>query len=393
MRKSVPVDLLKPNLIYPKPLYIDDEVFLAAKIPIQQEHIDELNRRGIKEFQTEGIPQQLASASAETVNPYGEIDLIGHRFKLDFSPADVKDLKGAYHVYISLIEQLHSFFNTVSKGTSLDKNSLEKMVSFMLQIMRNHPEKYIGFIMGGEMDEYGLAKRSVNTAILSALTAKGLKLTHHKLLYVITAAFLHDAGLLRLPDHLFEKEGTLSEEEVKQMRTHPLISFQIAVKELAYPNGVGEIVLQHHERWNGGGYPSRLKGDMIDVGTQILSVAEAFEALVSPKRGRKSIVGHDVMKVLLADQGKRFNPYIAKAFTMIMGEHPLGSMVKLSTGAVGRVVETRTKSPLRPKVQIVIDESNKTHQEDENIFVDLLKEKEISIAQALDMREFAQFLV
>jgi HD-GYP domain-containing protein (c-di-GMP phosphodiesterase class II) len=393
MKKSVAVDLLKTNLVYPKPLYIGDEIFLPAKTPIKQENIDELNRRGIKEIQTEGIPQQWESSTVETVNPYGVIDLIGHRFKLDFSPADVKDLKGAYYVYTSLIEQLHSFFNTVIKGSSLDKNSLEKMVSYMLQIMRNHPEKYIGFILGGEMDEYGLAKRSVNTAILAALTAKGLSLSHHRLLYIITGAFLHDAGLLRLPDHLFEKEGALSEEEVKQMRTHPSISFQIATKELAYPNGVGEIVLQHHEYWNGNGYPNHLKGDLIDIGTQILSVAEAFESLVSLKPNRKSIAGYDVMKVILADKGRRFNPRIAHAFAMIMGVHPLGSIVKLSNGTVGRVVETRTRSPLRPKVQVIIDENQKTHQEDENLFIDLLKEKDMEITQALDMREFSQFMV
>jgi len=385
--KTVAVELLEAGLMYPKAIYIDEEEFLPAGTVIQQENIDELNKRGVKEVITDGIPRlgKKKTASTEAASPYGGIDLIGHRFKLDFSPADVKDLKGAYYVYISLIEQLHSFFNTVSKGKSQDKSSLEKMVSFMLQIIRTFPEKYIGFILGGEMDEYGLAKRTVNTTILAALSAKELKLSHHKLLYIITGSFLHDAGLLRLPDELLEKQGPLSDAEVKQIKTHPTISFQIAVRELDYPNGVGEVALQHHEHWNGTGYPARLKGDIIDIGAQILSVAEVFEALVNPRHNRKSLVGHDAMKVILADKGQRFNPRIAKAFTMIMGTHPLGSLVKLSNGTVGRVVETRTGSPLRPKIQVTIDENNKKHEEDEKIFIDLLKDTGLEIAEALDM--------
>lgn len=390
--KSVDVGLLKPGLIYPKPLYIGSDVFLPAKTPIKQENIDELNNRGIRSIITDGIPQfeKKALSAAEAITPYSGIDLIGHRFKLDFSPADVKDLKGAYYVYILMVEQLHSFFNTVLSGKALDKHSLERMVTFILQIMRNHPEKYIGFILGGEMDEYGLAKSSVNAAILAALTAKELKLSHHRLLYIITGALLHDAGLLRLPDHLSEKEGKLSEAEVKQMRTHPTLSYQIAVKELACPNGAGEIALQHHEHWNGSGYPNHLKGDSIDFGAQILSVAKAFEAMVNPKRNHKPMTGFEAMKTLLADNAQRFNPRIAKSFTMIMGIHPLGSIVNLSNGVVGRIVETRTKAPVHPKIQVIIDENKKTHKEEDKLFVDLLKDKNLEITQAVDMHEFVK---
>jgi len=84
------------------------------------------------------------------------------------------------------------------------------------------------------------------------------------------------------------------------MRAHPLLSYRIITKELMYPDDVGLIGLQHHERWDAEGYPRKTEGTEIDVLARIVSVADAFEAMVSEKPYRNSMIGYAAMKALLS---------------------------------------------------------------------------------------------
>jgi HD-GYP domain-containing protein (c-di-GMP phosphodiesterase class II) len=258
----------------------------------------------------------------------------------------------------------------------------------LLQAMRNQKKELICFILGGEVQGFELAKSSVNTAILSALTAWEIKLPHHRILNIINGALLHDVGMLRLPKEIIEKRGGLSEAERQRIRSHPLLSHRIVVKELNFLEDVGAIVLQHHERWDGNGYPYRMAGDRIDIGARIVSISDSFEAMVSPKPYRNSITGNQAVKNLLSDNSRHFDPTILKAFIMIMGIYPIGSIVGLNNGAVARVSEVLAIAPLRPKIQIIVDEYKRVYRSEEGKFIDLLTEKGLYITKAIDVKEF-----
>ncbi|MCL2127937.1 MAG: HD domain-containing protein, partial [Treponema sp.] len=206
-------------------------------------------------------------------------------------------------------------------------------------------------------------------------------------LYIIIGSLLHDAGMLRLPKEIMEKRGGLTETERQRMRSHPLFSQRMVTKEMNYPEEVGEIVLQHHERWDGEGYPYHFPGEKIDIGARIVSIADAFEAMVSPKPYRNSIVGYQAMKNLLADNSRRFDPDILKAFILTMGIYPIGSIVLLNNGVIARVSEARANAPLRPRIQIIIDEYKKIYKNEEGIIIDLLIEKNLYITKAMETSE------
>jgi len=162
------------------------------------------------------------------------------------------------------------------------------------------------------------------------------------------------------------------------------------IKEFSYPDEVGDIVLQHHERWDGDGYPYRTAGANVEIGARIVSIADAFEAMVTPKSYRPSIVGYQAMKNLLADNSRRFDPDILKAFILTMGIYPIGSIIRLNNGVVARISEVRASAPLRPKIQILLDEYKNTHKSEENLFIDLLLEKNLFIAKAMEPKEIAE---
>jgi HD-GYP domain-containing protein (c-di-GMP phosphodiesterase class II) len=150
---------------------------------------------------------------------------------------------------------------------------------------------------------------------------------------------------------------------------------------------VGLIALQHHERWDGEGYPRRVSGNAIDMGARIVSVADAFEAMVSQKSYRSSMMGYQAMKNLLSDNSRRFDPDVLKAFIQTMGIYPIGSIILLNNGALARVTEVHGDAPLRPKIRVLIDEFGKVFKQDDGDLIDLLTEKSLFIAKAVDPKE------
>jgi HD-GYP domain-containing protein (c-di-GMP phosphodiesterase class II) len=308
------------------------------------------------------------------------------------SLSDVQENKGAYRVYTSLIQKMNTVLLGISNNASIiGKNKITNEISVpLLQAVRGMRKQLIGFILGGEVKGFEMAKSSVNSAILSALSALEIDLPENRILNIINGALLHDAGMLRLPKEVTEKRGGLTEAERHLILSHPVLAHKIVVKELHFLDDVGNIVLQHHERWDGEGYPNHIAGDYIDMGARIVSIADAFEAMVSPKPYRNSITGNQAVKNLLADNSRRFDPTILKAFVLIMGIYPIGSIVRLNNGAVARISEVRAIAPLRPKVQIIVDQTNKIYRNEQGEFLDLLTEKSLYIAKAMDTKDFLE---
>jgi len=308
------------------------------------------------------------------------------------SLSDVQENKGAYRTYTALIQKMNRVLlnisnNTFATGTEQITNDISIP---LLQAVRTTRKQLIGFILGGEVKGLEMAKSAVNSAILSVLCALDINFPHHRIPNIINGALLHDVGMLKLPKEVMEKRGGLSDAEHQLIRSHPVLAQKMVVKVMHFSNDVGTIVLQHHERWDGEGYPNHLAGDNIDIGARIVSIADAFEAMVSPKPYRDSITGYQAMKNLLSDNSRRFDPTLLKAFVLIMGIYPISSIVRLNNGAIARISEVRATAPLRPKVQVIIDKANKIYRNEQGEFLDLLTEKSLYIANAIDTQEFLE---
>jgi hypothetical protein len=111
--------------------------------------------------------------------------------------------------------------------------------------------------------------------------------------------------------------------------------------------------------------------------------------MVSKKSYRNSMIGYQAMKNLLSDNSRRFDPDVLKAFIQTMGIYPIGSIILLNNGAMARVTDVQGTAPLRPRIQIVIDENGKTYKQEEGEFIDLLKDKRIFISRAVDPSEIS----
>jgi HD-GYP domain-containing protein (c-di-GMP phosphodiesterase class II) len=405
--KDIPVSILKSGMIFTEPVYIDeDNLLVPPGVAIRQKDLARLITWGILFVKTNGGLAKTPDAVAEAVanqeysktlkktpkgsgagngsgaseaNPEDEPD--------EFDAKEIRENKGSYREYTVLIKRLDRVFSHISTGIALDALTINELTSQLLNAIRGERDRFVGYILGGKISGYELAKSSVNSAILSAMIAQELLLPPHKVMQIITGALLHDIGMLKLPKEIMAKQGGLSHEEIRVMHTHPLLTYRIIAKELNYPDPVGFVALQHHERWDGQGYPSSLAGENIDIGARILSVADAFEAMVSKKPYRNSMVGYAAMKALLSDNQSRFDPDVLKAFVTIMGIYPIGSIVVLNDGAIARVIEVHSGTPLRPKVQILIDRAGQKYPNGQ--IVNLVVEKNQFISRAFNPKELA----
>jgi len=143
-----------------------------------------------------------------------------------------------------------------------------------------------------------------------------LGMSGYDLISLELGARLHDIGKIAVPDSVLKKPGPLDEEEWTKMRIHP-VKGQEMVRSMELPEMAALIVGQHHERWDGKGYPEGLKGNHISLGARIFAVADSFDAITSDRIYRRGRPYQDALEEILTFSGIQFDPSVVDAFTRI----------------------------------------------------------------------------
>jgi putative two-component system response regulator len=124
---------------------------------------------------------------------------------------------------------------------------------------------------------------------------------------------LHDIGKIGISEAILLKPGPLDDDEIRQIRQHPEIGARI-ISQMRFARDVGPIILSHHERWDGNGYPQGLRGEDIPVGARIISIVDAYDAMTTNRPYRKALSLDEVLHRLQKDRGTQFDPRILDIF-------------------------------------------------------------------------------
>jgi diguanylate cyclase (GGDEF)-like protein/putative nucleotidyltransferase with HDIG domain len=143
--------------------------------------------------------------------------------------------------------------------------------------------------------------------------AKALGMPLTEIQGVKTAALLHDIGKLAVPEHILSKPGPLTQEEFQKIRIHPQVGAEI-ISGVPFPYPVAPLILSHHERWDGKGYPSGLQGEQIPLGARILSVVDYFDALMSERPYHKAMNLDAAVGLLRQEAEKALDPRVVETF-------------------------------------------------------------------------------
>ncbi len=370
--KKITITDLKSGTIFTKAVYVDDvNLLVPAKVEIRQKDIDRLQKWGIDFVTTEGSVLDEASALRQTADTVQTV-------------MDGEGESEQKQLYKTAVIQVDRIFSEIRVNRAVDKKEIERIVGKLTKATIESSDEMVAFVLRNERSDPSFGLSAVNTVILSVLVGATLKMDQLRLKILATASLLHDIGMVKVPEEIIKKKANLSVDEIKKMRTHTLYSYKIIAKDMDFPEEVGLVALQHHERWDGKGYPRQLSEKNIAVEARIVTVVDAFEAMVKEKPYRNSMIAYAAMRQLLNDNSRRFDSEILKIFIKSVGIYPLGSYVILNNGIVGRVIKVNENAPLRPAVRLLVDRNGKKYENDQGEILDLVKEKEIFIAKAID---------
>jgi HD-GYP domain-containing protein (c-di-GMP phosphodiesterase class II) len=204
---------------------------------------------------------------------------------------------------------------------------------------------------------------SLNVCALSVILAFKLKLSKSKIRDIAIGCLLHDIGFTYIsPDLINQAMDTGSEKERREIRKHIVYGFS-AVENMNWLSATArDIIIYHHERLDGSGYPFHLTEDRIKIGTKIAGLCDEFDSKVYGNFTTKMKV-HDAIEYMVSQAGKLFDLNVVKAFVSSVAAYPTGSIVITNGGEKGIVLRQNPKCPTRPVIRIIEDKSGqKTEQ-------------------------------
>ncbi|MBV8859278.1 MAG: response regulator [Acidobacteria bacterium] len=167
-----------------------------------------------------------------------------------------------------------------------------------------------------DLETHGHSERVVN---FSLRLGQELGLDAEQMRSLEFGSLLHDIGKIGVPDAILRKPAKLTEEEWVRMREHPLHGQKI-LRGIEFLEGAAKVVAQHHEKWDGGGYPLGLRGAQIDLNARIFAVADAFDAITSDRVYRAGRSYGEALAELDAYAGRQFDPHVVEAFRRVPPE-------------------------------------------------------------------------
>ena len=199
------------------------------------------------------------------------------------------------------------------------------------------------------------SQHSMNVAIYSIAFGKHLGMSQRDLNELGLAGLLHDAGKMLTPDEILKKPGKLTHDEFQIMKKHPADGKDILHSSSGVNENVIDVAHSHHERLHGGGYPRGLRHDEISPYSRIVSIVDFFDAITSERAYKYGSSSFQALRMLHANSETAFDKELVAGFIECVGVFPAGTVVEMSSGEIGIVVQTHPKFRLKPKVLIVLD--------------------------------------
>ncbi len=203
-----------------------------------------------------------------------------------------------------------------SAEVTLLKKKIDKLTK---QSNQSLIEAVFAFAKTIEFKDHYTGEHSERTIYYATEIARLLDLSQNEVENIRQAAILHDLGKIGISEKILGKKAKLTPEEFDEIKKHPQIGVDI-IRPIQFLHGIIPLILYHHERWDGKGYPAGLKGEDIPIGARIISVADVYQALTSNRPYRKAYPGEEAVKIIKSGSGKQFDPKVVEVFLKILSQ-------------------------------------------------------------------------
>jgi len=281
----------------------------------------------------------------------------------------------------------NAFINTAKTVREVEKNLFAQPVEtvrqatlLVTQIAESilcAPELAI-HVMGDKMGGEELYFHSLNVTMLSMMMARDIRLPQEVVGALGMGALFHDIGRKDIPNRILMKTEPLTQAERHLYEMHCQYGVDMG-QRLQFSPPVLAIIREHHEMFDGSGYPGKLKGEASGLLSRIVALANHYDELCNPLNIADALTPHEALSMMFAKLRNKFDPKLLQVFIRCLGVYPPGTIVQLSNGVIGMIATVNTAKPMKPV--IVIYDANIPR--DEAILVDLERETDLNIAKAI----------
>lgn len=249
---------------------------------------------------------------------------------------------------------LQRSFQAISAEKQIDMNSVREGVRDMSGSLRRNPDALLWLLRLKRMDQYSFDHAmDVSVNLLMLGTHVGWRGT--RLLELGMAGMLQDIGKVQLPADILAKVEPLTAEEQDLIKSHVASSLEILIAQASLPSEVLLIVSRHHERWDGSGYPQGLELKGLGPAAEMAGLVDSFCAMLKNKPYRPALGHQEALEELYRLRDQKFSPALMEQFVQCVGLYPIGTLVELSSGEVGIVIQQNRVQRSRPRVLIMLD--------------------------------------
>ena len=308
--------------------------------------------------------------------------------KADWAPPPpqvelAEELPRAQHLYEESLKFVGNTLSAYKEGSELPLKEAAPLMDAMLESVTRNDNAFLVLSKLRHRDEYTYT-HSINVAFLSMAFARQLGLGDEAAHRLGMAGLFHDLGKNLVPDKVLNSPRKLLPAEFDIMKQHPRLGLDQLLTVADIHAEVLEGAFEHHEKFNGQGYPRGLKCEEISLTGRILSIVDVFDALTSKRVYKDAMPMHKALGMIFTQAGSDFQPELVHVFIKGQGIYPTGSTVLLSNGARGVVVENNFGTPLLPRLMLLRDASG---QRIAPQILDLSRHKHLTISLLLAHEE------
>ena len=349
------VKFLRPNTVLACPTYDEaGSVVHPAYTPFTQEDINNLLKSKIEKIYYSKKTRGVEPLYAKDLREY-----LDNKVYTGPRTISLDTQKKASEVAEKIVE-------TVKKEASVDFiQDTKDVINCVLRDIDHSHMEIINLLDIQAYDDFTYT-HCLNVGVIAMMFARKLGMDEEIVKDIGLASFLHDIGKIRLPYDLINKMGILSEEEFDLIKKHSRYGYEIVKKSTELSETVKKIILLHHEKYDGTGYPFGLKDNQIDDVVYVVALAEFYDALTTELTYKRAFSNNETLNLIVRNSGKHFKPELAHHFinemSMFFKESsyfPIGSYVLLNTYEVAKVVSKRSELTSRPGVEILKNKDGK----------------------------------
>lgn len=282
--------------------------------------------------------------------------------------AHKEELQRLQNTYSLMMDSLQTTFDKIRSSRSIPVPQIKQLVNQSLELLCYRD--VLKLLNSLCMNNDRTYKHSLNVAIVSGGLAQWMGWSQQEATEAIIAGMLHDVGKVLIPEKIMNKPSKLLPYEMSVMRCHPYYSYQLIESSEYISVNIKNAVLQHHERLDGSGYPSRLAGDDISPLAQLIAVADIYEAMTSNLVYRQALSPLDAIQEFLQEMFGKLNPDACLTLANRLKSMMIGNGVLLDNGQWAKIIHFEQDSSFRPLVRL-----------DDGEYLDMARNFEIQIVK------------